>query len=127
MIDTKQYNINVTANAFYLPDQSDEDNDQFVFAYTIKITNVGSVAAKLISRHWIITDSEGKIQEVRGVGVIGEQPELNPGESFEYTSGSSLETSVGTMRGSYQMQAADGTRFDAVVPEFTLSVPRVLH
>jgi ApaG protein len=82
---------------------------------------------KLISRHWIITDSEGKVQEVRGVGVVGEQPELKPGESFEYTSGSSLETSVGTMRGTYQMQRADGSRFDATIPEFTLSVPRVLH
>ncbi len=127
MDNSKQHDIKVSANAFYLPDQSDEDNDQYVFAYTIRITNVGSVGAKLISRHWIITDSDGKIQEVRGVGVVGEQPELKPGESFEYTSGSSIETSVGTMRGSYQMQAADGTRFDALVPEFTLSVPRVLH
>jgi len=98
-----------------------------VFAYTIKITNTGAAAAKLVSRHWIITDSDGKVQEVRGVGVVGEQPELKPGESFEYTSGSSLETSVGTMRGTYQMLAVDGTRFDAIVPEFTLSVPRVLH
>ena len=127
MAEPKQYDIKVSANAFYLPDQSDEENDQFVFAYTIKITNTGAVAAKLISRHWIITDSEGKVQEVRGVGVVGEQPELKPGESFEYTSGSSLETSVGTMRGTYQMLASDGTRFDAVVAEFTLSVPRVLH
>ncbi|MBC7622276.1 MAG: Co2+/Mg2+ efflux protein ApaG [Aeromicrobium sp.] len=127
MAEPKQYDIKVSANAFYLPDQSDEENDQFVFAYTIKITNTGAVAAKLISRHWIITDSDGKVQEVRGVGVVGEQPELKPGESFEYTSGSSLETSVGTMRGTYQMLASDGTRFDAVVAEFTLSVPRVLH
>jgi len=127
MADPKQYDIKVSANAFYLPDQSDEENDQFVFAYTIKITNVGTSAAKLISRHWIITDSDGKVQEVRGVGVVGEQPELKPGESFGYTSGSSLETSVGTMRGTYQMQAADGTRFDAIVAEFTLSVPRILH
>ena len=127
MADPKQYDITVTANAFYLPDQSDEENDQFVFAYTIKITNVGTRVAKLISRHWIITDSDGKIQEVRGVGVVGEQPEIKPGESFEYTSGSSLETNVGTMRGTYQMQATDGTRFEAMVPEFTLSVPRILH
>jgi ApaG protein len=127
MAEPKQYDIKVSANAFYLPDQSDEENDQFVFAYTIKITNTGAVAAKLVSRHWIITDSDGKVQEVRGVGVVGEQPELKPGESFEYTSGSSLETSVGTMRGTYQMLASDGTRFDAIVPEFTLSVPRVLH
>jgi ApaG protein len=127
MAEPKQYDIKVSANAFYLPEQSDEENDQFVFAYTIKITNTGTVAAKLVSRHWIITDSDGKVQEVRGVGVVGAQPELKPGESFEYTSGSSLETSVGTMRGSYQMLAGDGTRFDAIVPEFTLSVPRVLH
>ncbi len=127
MADQKQNDIKVSANAFYLPDQSDEDNDQYVFAYTIKITNTGTATAKLISRHWIITDSDGKVQEIRGVGVVGQQPELTPGESFEYTSGSSLETSVGTMRGTYQMQSADGSRFDAVIPEFTLSVPRVIH
>ena len=127
MANQNQNDIKISANAFYLPDQSDEDNDQYVFAYTIKITNLGAAAVKLISRHWIITDSEGKVQEVRGVGVVGEQPELKPGESFEYTSGSSLETSVGTMRGTYQMQRADGSRFDATIPEFTLSVPRVLH
>ncbi|MFM7460376.1 MAG: Co2+/Mg2+ efflux protein ApaG [Burkholderiales bacterium] len=127
MAERKRYDIKVSANAFYLPEQSDEENDQFVFAYTIKITNNGAVTAKLVSRHWIITDSDGKVQEVRGVGVVGAQPELKPGESFEYTSGSSLETNVGTMRGAYQMLAEDGTRFDAIVPEFTLCVPRVLH
>ncbi len=127
MNDDTKYAFKIAANAFFLPEQSDEDNDQYVFAYTIKITNVGSVPAKLMSRHWIITDAENKVQEVRGMGVVGEQPTLGPGESFEYTSGSSLETSVGTMRGTYQMVAADGTKFDAVVPEFTLSVPRVLH
>ncbi len=122
-----KYAIKVSANAFFLPEQSDEDNDQFVFAYTIKITNTGSQPAKLLSRHWVITDAESKVQEVRGVGVVGEQPTLGPGESFEYTSGSSLETSVGTMRGTYQMLAEDGTKFEAIVPEFTLSVPRILH
>ena len=127
MAERKRYDIKVSANAFYLPEQSDEENDQFVFAYTIKITNNGAVTAKLVSRHWIITDSDGKVQEVRGMGVVGAQPELKPGESFEYTSGSSLETDVGTMRGAYQMLAEDGTRFDAIVPEFTLSVPLVLH
>ncbi len=127
MSDDNKYAIKISANAFFLPEQSDEDNDQFVFAYTIKITNVGTMPAKLISRHWVITDADNKIQEVRGVGVVGEQPVLGPGESFEYTSGSSLETSVGTMRGTYQMAADDGTKFDAIVPEFTLSVPRVLH
>jgi ApaG protein len=127
MSEENKYAIRVSANAFFLPDQSDADKDQYVFAYTIKITNVGTVKAKLISRHWIITDAESKIQEVRGMGVIGEQPVLGPGESFEYTSGSSLETNVGTMRGVYHMVAEDGTKFDAVIPEFTLSVPRVLH
>src|SRR6267378_1391198 len=86
-----------------------------------------SEAAQLISRHWIITDAQGLVQEVRGLGVVGAQPLLEPGESFEYTSGASIATPVGTMRGSYQMVAADGTRFEAPIPEFTLSVPRVLH
>ncbi len=122
-----KYAIKVSANAFFLPEQSDEDNDQYVFAYTIRITNTGSLPAKLLSRHWVITDADSKVQEVKGVGVVGEQPTLGPGESFEYTSGSSLETSVGTMRGTYQMLAEDGTKFEAIVPEFTLSVPRILH
>lgn len=123
----KKYAVTVTAQAFYLPDQSDEENDQYVFAYTIRITNTGDIAAKLISRHWIITDADNQVQEVRGIGVVGEQPNLAPGESFEYTSGSSLATMVGTMRGTYQLTAEDGNRFEAAIPEFTLSVPRVLH
>ena len=123
----KKYAVDVTAQAFYLPDQSDEENDQYVFAYTIRITNVGDIAAKVVSRHWIITDSDSQVQEVRGMGVVGEQPTIKPGASFEYTSGSSLSTMVGTMRGTYQMSAEDGTKFIAQIPEFTLSVPRVLH
>ena len=123
----KKYAVDVTAQAFYLPDQSDEENDQYVFAYTIRITNTGEVAAKVISRHWIITDADSQVQEVRGMGVVGEQPTIKPGASFEYTSGSSLSTMVGTMRGTYQMSAEDGTKFVANIPEFTLSVPRVLH
>jgi ApaG protein len=123
----KKYAVDVTAQAFFLPDQSDEENDQYVFAYTIRITNTGDVAVKVISRHWVITDADSQVQEVRGMGVVGEQPTINPGASFEYTSGSSLPTMVGTMRGSYQLTAADGTKFEAVIPEFTLSVPRVLH
>ena len=123
----KKYAIFVTAQAFYLPDQSDEENDQYVFAYTIRITNTGDVAAKVVSRHWIITDADNQVQEVRGMGVVGEQPNIKPGASFEYTSGSSLTTMVGTMRGTYQMTAEDGTKFEAAIPEFTLSVPRVLH
>jgi ApaG protein len=123
----KQYAIEVSAATQYLADQSDEAAGRFVFAYTITLRNAGSVAAQLISRHWVITDSQGLVQEVRGLGVVGAQPRLEPGESFEYTSGAAIATSVGTMKGAYQMVAADGTRFEAPIPEFTLSVPRVLH
>jgi ApaG protein len=122
-----KYDITVTAKPQYLADQSDEAAGKFVFAYTITIRNTGTVPAQLISRHWIITDSNSKVQEVKGLGVVGEQPRLAPGESYEYTSGASIATAVGTMRGSYQMVAEDGTKFDAPIPEFTLSIPRVLH
>jgi len=111
----------------FLADQSDPAKNQFVFAYTITITNTGDVPAQLVSRHWIITDAEHKVQEVRGLGVVGQQPMLKPGESFEYTSGTSIQTAVGTMRGTYQMLAEDGQAFDAPIPLFTLSVPRTLH
>lgn len=111
----------------YLPDQSDEAGDRFVFSYTINITNSGDTAARLISRHWIITDAHNHVQEVRGQGVIGEQPLIKPKQSFEYTSGTVLSTQVGTMCGSYRMQADDGTQFDVAIPQFVLSVPRVLH
>jgi ApaG protein len=127
MAQEKHYDVAVSVQTQYLPDQSDETGSRFVFAYTITIRNAGSVAAQLISRHWVITDSQGLVQEVRGLGVIGAQPLLQPGESYEYTSGASIATPVGTMRGSYQMVAEDGTRFEAAIPEFTLSVPRVLH
>jgi ApaG protein len=127
MAREKEYAIDVSAATQYLDDQSDEAAGRYVFAYTIKLRNTGSVAAQLISRHWVITDSQGLVQEVRGLGVVGAQPLLQPGESFEYTSGASIATSVGTMKGSYQMVATDGTRFEAPIPEFTLSVPRVLH
>ena len=123
----KNYDIAVSTVPQYLADQSDEDAGRFVFAYTVTIRNPGNVTAQLISRHWIITDSQGLVQEVRGLGVVGAQPVLRPGESFEYTSGTSIATPVGTMRGSYQMVAEDGTQFDAPIPEFTLSMPRVLH
>ena len=123
----KDYRVTVSAETQYLPDQSDESASRFVFAYTITIRNDGGVAAQLISRHWVITDAQGLVQEVRGLGVVGAQPLLQPGESYEYTSGTSIGTQVGTMKGSYQMLAADGTRFEAPIPEFTLSVPRVLH
>jgi len=123
----KQYDIKVTTRTAFLPDQSDVENGRYVFSYTITITNTGRVAVQLISRHWIITDAENKVQEVKGLGVVGEQPHLKPNESFEYTSGTAIATPVGTMRGSYQLVAADGTQFDAPIPEFTLAMPRVLH
>jgi ApaG protein len=127
MAQEKHYEIAVSAATQYLADQSDESAGRYVFAYTITIRNSGQVAAQLISRHWLITDAQGLVQEVRGLGVIGAQPLLKPGESFEYTSGTSIATPVGTMRGSYQMVAEDGARFEASIPEFTLSIPRVLH
>jgi ApaG protein len=123
----KQYRVAVSATTQYVPEQSDEAAGRYVFAYTITIRNGGNVAAQLISRHWVITDSQGLVQEVRGLGVVGVQPRLDPGETYEYTSGTSIGTQVGTMRGSYQMLAEDGTHFEAPIPEFTLSVPRVLH
>jgi len=127
MAQEKHHDIAVSVATQYLPEQSDEASGRYVFAYTITLRNAGNVAAQLISRHWIITDAQGLVQEVRGLGVVGAQPLLQPGESFEYTSGASIATPVGTMRGSYQMVAEDGTRFEAPIPEFTLSVPRVLH
>ena len=111
----KAYSIAVSAATQYLAEQSDESAARYVFAYTITIRNVGAVAAQLISRHWIITDAQGLVQEVRGLGVVGAQPLLQPGESFEYSSGASITTPVGTMRGSYQMVAQDGTRFEAPI------------
>jgi len=123
----KKYEINITVTTNYLEDQSDPASDRYVFSYTINIANVGTVAAQLISRHWIITDADNVTQEVKGLGVVGEQPLLRPGESFEYTSGTAMATPVGTMRGSYQMAAEDGNKFEAEIPQFTLSMPRVLH
>ena len=123
----KKYEIKVSARTTFIPEQSDVTAGRYVFAYTITIQNTGTVSAQLISRHWIITDSNKQVQEVKGRGVIGEQPRLKPNESFEYTSGTAIATPVGTMRGSYQMVAEDGVQFDATIPEFTLSMPRVLH
>ena len=121
------YAISVAVQTQFLQDQSMPDANRYAFAYTIHIANTGSVAARLISRHWIITDANGKVQEVRGEGVVGEQPWLRPGDDFQYTSGAVLETAVGTMRGSYQMLADDGHRFDAPIAQFTLSIPRTVH
>ena len=127
MTDPSRYSIEVNTATQYLAEQSDEAAGRYVFAYTITLRNLGSVAAQLISRHWMITDAQGRVQEVRGLGVVGEQPLLEPGQSYAYTSGTAIASAVGTMKGAYQMVAADGTRFEAPIPEFTLSVPRVLH
>jgi ApaG protein len=127
MTESKRYEFTVSPKVTFLADQSDPDKNHYVFAYTITVTNTGSVAAQLISRHWIITDAEHRVQEVKGQGVVGKQPVLKPGESFEYTSGTSIPTSVGTMRGSYRMVAEDGLAFDVPIAPFTLSIPRTLH
>ncbi|MVF23530.1 Co2+/Mg2+ efflux protein ApaG [Methylocaldum sp. BRCS4] len=122
-----KYRIDIDAITDYLEAESSPETNRYVFAYTITIRNAGDVPAKLVSRHWIITDAHGKIQEVRGEGVVGEQPHLSPGESFRYTSAAMIETPVGTMRGEYQMIADDGEHFDAEIPSFTLAIPRTLH
>lgn len=127
MAEAKKYEIHVDVVTSYLEDQSEAAANRHVFSYAMTIVNVGTVAAQLISRHWLITDADGRIQEVRGLGVVGHQPLLRPGEKFEYASGCVLETPVGTMKGSYQMVAEDGTQFDAPVAEFVLSMPRTLH
>jgi len=121
------YNFEVDVETNFVPEQSDPDDRRFVFAYTITIRNVGAVPAKLLTRHWVITDADGRVQEVRGEGVVGEQPHLDPGEGFRYTSGTMLETPVGSMQGSYHMLADDGVEFDAEIQPFTLSVPHTLH
>ena len=122
-----KYEFTVTASPKFLAEQSDPDANQFVFAYTITVHNTGETTAKLVSRHWVITDADGRVEEVKGEGVVGEQPVLQPGEAFRYTSGCPLETPVGSMRGTYHCVAEDGTHFDAEIPEFVLSMPRVLH
>jgi len=121
------YSIQVEVETQYVKEQSLPDQDHYVFAYTITIYNSGSVPAQLLNRHWIITDANNRVQEVKGEGVVGELPHLKPGEQYRYTSGTMLETPVGTMRGSYQMLADDGVEFDAKIPAFTLSMPRTLH
>jgi ApaG protein len=127
MSSHKRYEFSVSVETAYVPDQSDDAQNRYVFSYTITITNVGSVTAQLISRHWLITDASSQVQEVRGLGVVGAQPLLQPDESFQYTSGCVLTTPVGTMQGSYQIVAEDGTQFEAPIPVFTLSIPRTLH
>ena len=122
-----KYNISINVNVQYIEAQSAPDDDRYVFSYTINILNKGTETAQLMSRHWIITDAEGKTQEVKGPGVVGEHPNLKPGEDFTYTSGTIIKTPVGSMHGSYQMKAADGQMFDAEIQPFTLAKPRFLH
>jgi ApaG protein len=119
--------ILVEATPYYIESQSSPEQNRYVFAYTITITNVGSIAARLLTRHWLITDANGKIQEVSGEGVVGEHPYLNPGDSFRYTSAAMIETPVGVMQGKYQMLSDSGENFKAFIPKFTLSIPRTLH
>ena len=122
-----RYRIQVDVQSSYVAEHSAPESNRYVFAYTVTIQNTGAVAAQLRTRHWIITDANGRVQEVRGEGVVGNQPHLVPGEGFRYTSATAIETPVGSMHGSYQMVADDGRRFDAPIPAFSLSVPNVVH
>jgi ApaG protein len=122
-----RHRISIDVETTYLDDQSEPREQRYVFAYTVTIRNEGEVPAKLLTRHWIITDANGRVQEVRGDGVVGEQPYLKPGQGFRYSSGAVLETPVGTMQGSYQMIADDGAQFDAPIAAFRLAMPGMLH
>lgn len=125
--ETKPYDVVVSIVAEYVDSESDPDQKRYVFTYTVTIINQGSMPARLLARHWLITDSNGMTQEVRGDGVVGEQPYLSPGEGFRYTSGTVLDTPIGSMQGSYLMRADDDTEFNAVIEPFSLADPRVLH
>jgi len=127
MSNQTEHQIRVEIETDFIPAQSDPDNERYVFAYTITIHNEGQVPARLLARHWVITDANGRVQEVEGEGVVGEQPYLRPGEAFQYTSGTMIGTPVGTMQGSYHLVADDGATFDAPIAPFTLAAPRVLH
>ena len=124
---SNSYEIDIEVETSYMAEHSEPDEDRYVFAYTITLVNKGSISATLLSRRWVITDSENHTEEVEGDGVVGEQPTLQPGEGFRYTSGTVIETPVGTMHGIYRMVAEDGQTFDTDIPEFVLSAPRVLH
>ncbi len=124
---SNKHRIDIDAVTHYLESQSAPEADRYVFAYTITIRNSGPVPAKLLARHWVITDANGKIQEVRGEGVVGEQPHIPPGESYRYTSAAMIETPVGVMRGEYRLVSDEGEDFEAEIPAFTLAIPRVLH
>jgi ApaG protein len=127
MTEGKKYAFSVSVETAYLSDQSSPDENQYAFSYTITIRNIGSIAAQLISRHWIITDANNHVQEVKGLGVVGAQPLLQPNEAFEYTSGTLLATPIGSMRGTYKIVAEDGILFDAEIESFTLAVPKMLN
>jgi ApaG protein len=126
-MDETSFNFRIQVATNYISEQSEPESGRYVFAYTITIANTGEIPARLMSRHWIITDANGKVKEVSGDGVVGEQPHLNPGEEFRYSSGAVLETPVGAMQGLYRMQADNGVSFDAPIAPFTLAVPGVLH
>jgi len=121
------HKIRVQVTTAYLDEQSSPSEERYVFSYTITIRNESERAAQLLTRHWIITDANGRVKEVRGEGVVGEQPRLEPGQGFRYSSGAVLETPVGTMEGSYQMVDADGRHFDAAIPPFRLAIPGILQ
>ncbi|ORU91850.1 MAG: Co2+/Mg2+ efflux protein ApaG [Cycloclasticus sp. symbiont of Poecilosclerida sp. N] len=127
MSDLKRQNIQVSVETTYIASSSEPKAARYVFAYSITIKNTGNIEAQLLNRHWVITDANGKIQEVRGEGVVGEKPHIQPGESFQYTSGTVIETPVGSMQGSYHMLDSSGEKFTAPVPLFSLSIPRTLH
>lgn len=127
MANVNHYECTVKVEATFIPEQSDIAHNRYVFSYHVTITNTGNVTAQLISRHWVITEADGQVQEVKGLGVVGEQPLLKPGGNFEYTSGTVINTPMGKMHGTYQMVAEDGTRFEAEIPVFVLNMPRVLH
>ena len=127
MLNKIEYHVKIEVETVYVREQSEPEHNRYVFAYTITITNTGKIPAQLLSRHWVITDANNKVQEVRGEGVVGEQPYLTPGDSFRYTSAAMIETPIGCMQGEYQMVADDGVEFDANIPVFKLSAPHTIH
>lgn len=127
MTNSKLQNIEINVDTTFIATSSEPEAARYVFAYSITIKNIGDIEAQLLSRHWVITDANGKVQEVHGEGVVGEKPHIQPGESFQYTSGAVIETSVGSMQGSYHMLDANGDKFTAPIAPFSLSVPRTLH
>lgn len=124
---TQEYQFQISVQTQYIAEQSEPENERYVFAYTIQITNTGSHGATLNVRHWVITDANGEVTEVKGQGVVGEQPYIAPGKSYEYSSGAVLNTPIGTMQGSYQMETDSGTEFDTPIPVFSLAAPGALH